>query len=405
MTLSPKRLAGLPPDVPDVFVSINPHRAPRDIIANRFFVHPALARPTDVSTRRLAQLQGTGNTWFAGGWMRVPHVHEQALSTGLEVGHEIVAALTGHSRSGVRPRYRRRSVRGYLDALRDSPIFASLDPCLLDEVRITARPFDAPAGEVLDARGRAVGRRDPAQRRRGGGHPRRARRHPGRPRLADRRDVGARRWAVPAHLRRAHLGLRLVLRSRGDRAAPARDLAGRVRVPRPDRAHRDPRDARARRAAVGRDHAGGRPRVDRGPRDRPRHRHARAARAVRAGAAALAAVGVPLRHGRGARRRAGQPVPDRDPGPDRDHRRRRHAAGRGAPRRSGRRARRPRRRPPAVLVRDLRHHDRRGDRRRPLPRAALRRQRARRGPRAAHPRLPRRAATGRCSTRCSATTR
>ncbi|HWU88923.1 MAG TPA: FAD-dependent oxidoreductase, partial [Kofleriaceae bacterium] len=111
VTLAPRRLAGLPPDVPDVYVTINPHRAPREIIANRFFVHPALARPTDVSARRLAQLQGTGNTWFAGGWIRVPHIHEQALSTGLEVGHEIVAALTGHSRSGVRPRYRRRAVR------------------------------------------------------------------------------------------------------------------------------------------------------------------------------------------------------------------------------------------------------------------------------------------------------
>lgn len=172
VTLAPRRLAGLPPDAPDVYVTLNPHRAPRDIIANRFFVHPALARPTDVSARRLAQLQGTGNTWFAGGWIRVPHVHEQALSTGLEVGHEIVAALTGHSRSGVRPRYRRRAVRGYQDALRESPIFASLDPCLLDEVRITARPFDAPAGEVLTredepssgvillSEGEAVGTRD-----------------------------------------------------------------------------------------------------------------------------------------------------------------------------------------------------------------------------------------------------
>lgn len=156
VTLSPRRLAGLPPEAGEVYVTINPHRAPRDVIANRFFVHPAVARPTDVSARRLAQLQGAGNTWFAGGWTRVPHVHEQALSSGLDVGHEIVAALTGQSRSGSRPRPRRRNARGYLDALRDSAIFASLDPCLLEEVRVTARPFEAAEGEVLAREGHAA---------------------------------------------------------------------------------------------------------------------------------------------------------------------------------------------------------------------------------------------------------
>ena len=149
VTLYPKRLTGLSRNAPDVFVTINPHRTPRDIIANRFFVHPALSRPHDVTARRLSDLQGTGNTWFAGGWLRVPHVHEQALASGLDVGQEIVSALTGHSRAGQRPTPRRRSARGYLDALRDSPIFASLDPSLLEEIRITARPFDASLGEVL----------------------------------------------------------------------------------------------------------------------------------------------------------------------------------------------------------------------------------------------------------------
>lgn len=159
ITLSPKRLAGLPPDAPDVFVTINPYRAPREIIANRFFVHPAIARPTDVATRRLAELQGIANTWFAGGWLRVPHVHEQALSSGIDVGHEVVAALAGHSRAGERASgaaARRRTGRGYLDALRDSAIFASLDPCLLEEVRVTARPFEAAAGELLAREGQAA---------------------------------------------------------------------------------------------------------------------------------------------------------------------------------------------------------------------------------------------------------
>jgi uncharacterized protein len=144
LTLYPRRLATLV-HAPDVFVTINPHRAPRDVIANRFFVHPALSRPVEVTTRRLAQLQGTANTWFAGGWLRVPHVHEQALASGLEVGHDLVATLAGRHGSAAR----RRIARGYLDALRDSPIFASLDACLLEEVRVTARPFELAEGQLL----------------------------------------------------------------------------------------------------------------------------------------------------------------------------------------------------------------------------------------------------------------
>ncbi len=145
VTLYPKRLAGTSPHGPDVFVTINPHRAPRDVIANRFFVHPAVSRPHDVTTRRFAALQGTANTWFAGGWLRVPHVHEQALASGLDVGHDLVATVAGHSRP--KPR------RSYLDSLHASPIFASLDPCLLEELRVTARPFDARLGEVLTRQG------------------------------------------------------------------------------------------------------------------------------------------------------------------------------------------------------------------------------------------------------------
>jgi predicted NAD/FAD-binding protein/CRP-like cAMP-binding protein len=146
LTLYPKRLAGLPADAPDVFVTINPHRAVKDLVANRFFVHPALARPIDVTARRITELQGEANTWFAGGWLRTPHVHEQALATGLEVGRQIVEKLRrGAHGSGPL----RRPKHTYLDGLRASPIFAQLDPCLLEEIRMAARPYEARAGEVI----------------------------------------------------------------------------------------------------------------------------------------------------------------------------------------------------------------------------------------------------------------
>jgi uncharacterized protein len=143
MTLYPKRLAGLPKASPDVFVTINPHRAPQHVIANRFFVHPAVARPHDITLARIEELQGVSNTWFAGGWLRVPHVHEQAFASGLDVGHELVTSAREGSRRTRRPQ------RAYIAALRDSQIFQSLDPCLLEEVRVTARPFDAPVGTRL----------------------------------------------------------------------------------------------------------------------------------------------------------------------------------------------------------------------------------------------------------------
>jgi len=147
LTLYPKRLAGLAKAGPDVFVTINPHRAPQHVIANRFFVHPAVARPHDITLQRIEELQGNSNTWFAGGWLRVPHVHEQALASGFDVAHELVNAAREHSRRKKRPQH------AYLAALRDSPIFASLDPCLLEEVRVTARPFEARIGERLTEEG------------------------------------------------------------------------------------------------------------------------------------------------------------------------------------------------------------------------------------------------------------
>ncbi|MCW5808701.1 MAG: cyclic nucleotide-binding domain-containing protein, partial [Deltaproteobacteria bacterium] len=117
---------------------------------NRFFVHPALSRPHDITTRRIDELQGASNTWYAGGWLRVPHVHEQALASGLDVGAELVATLAAGAEGSAR---RRRPARAYLDALRETPIFCSLDPCLLEEIRVTARPFDAPMGTVMTREG------------------------------------------------------------------------------------------------------------------------------------------------------------------------------------------------------------------------------------------------------------
>ena len=145
ITFYPNRLASLPPEVPDVFVTINPHRQPARVLAERFFVHPSLSRPRDLSVRRLASRAGTGNTWFAGGWLRVPHVHEQALCSGLDTGKALAAALAEGEPS--------RPAQGLGDWLRESPVFAPLDASLLDEIRLVVEPFTRERGELLCAEG------------------------------------------------------------------------------------------------------------------------------------------------------------------------------------------------------------------------------------------------------------
>jgi hypothetical protein len=145
ITFWPNRLASLPAEVPDAFVTMNPHREPdpRKVLAERFFVHPANARPREGVVSRLADIQGEAGTWFAGAWIRAPHVHEQALRTGLEVGEQVLRALTEPSASG-----RRRTVR-WEDVVRASPLLHTVDAMVLEELRPEVVRREFAAGEVV----------------------------------------------------------------------------------------------------------------------------------------------------------------------------------------------------------------------------------------------------------------
>ena len=101
ITFYPNRLAALDADVPDVFVTINPFRepAPEKLIADRFFVHPSVGGIRDLAVERLDIIQGRRATWFCGGYLHEPFVHEQALRSGLEIGNRLVSKLAATSAS------------------------------------------------------------------------------------------------------------------------------------------------------------------------------------------------------------------------------------------------------------------------------------------------------------------
>jgi predicted NAD/FAD-binding protein/CRP-like cAMP-binding protein len=145
ITFWPNKLASLPREVPDTFVTMNPHREPdpRRVLTERFFVHPSNARPREGVVSRLAELQGEAGTWFAGAWSRAPHVHEQALRTGLEVGEQVVRALAEPRASG------RRRAMHWEDVVRASPLLHTVDAMVLEELRPEVERREFAAGEVV----------------------------------------------------------------------------------------------------------------------------------------------------------------------------------------------------------------------------------------------------------------
>lgn len=103
ITFYPNRLAGLSAEVPDVFVSMNPHTHPQaeHVVAVKMFEHPLFRVDADARSRAMRDLQGRRRTWFAGSYLQEPYVHEQAMASGVSVAHELVEELrlAGPSRS------------------------------------------------------------------------------------------------------------------------------------------------------------------------------------------------------------------------------------------------------------------------------------------------------------------
>lgn len=149
ITFYPNSLASLTEDVKGVFVSMNPFRepAPETVIYNKFFVHPAAGSINDMACDNLDHIQGARNTWFAGAYLREPFVHEQALSSGLDIAARLLDNIDEGSELA---RHRRVS---FDDFLLEVPLFEGLEPAILSDVNLAARPFECNAGEVLFRQG------------------------------------------------------------------------------------------------------------------------------------------------------------------------------------------------------------------------------------------------------------
>jgi predicted NAD/FAD-binding protein len=82
-------LQDLPGD-DDLFVTLNPQRAPRDesVVREFSYEHPLFDAPALAAQRHIWSLQGARNTWFCGAWMGAGF-HEDGLQSGLAVAEAL----------------------------------------------------------------------------------------------------------------------------------------------------------------------------------------------------------------------------------------------------------------------------------------------------------------------------
>jgi predicted NAD/FAD-binding protein len=92
ITFFPNRLASLPAVVPDVFVTMNPHRAPRPetVLLERAFSHPIASPANRAATVELRRIQGQNRTFYAGSHLCPPFVHESALLSGIRAAELVL---------------------------------------------------------------------------------------------------------------------------------------------------------------------------------------------------------------------------------------------------------------------------------------------------------------------------
>jgi hypothetical protein len=80
-------LQNIPHDNP-LFVTLNPQRAPQNILHQEIYDHPLFDSAAITAQRQLWSLQGRRNTWFAGAYFG-SGFHEDGLQAGLAVAEQL----------------------------------------------------------------------------------------------------------------------------------------------------------------------------------------------------------------------------------------------------------------------------------------------------------------------------
>lgn len=75
-----------------VVVSLNPLREPKEVVQEFEYAHPVFDEAAVRAQQRLPALQGEGNVWFAGAWMRYGF-HEDGLLAGLQAARALERVL------------------------------------------------------------------------------------------------------------------------------------------------------------------------------------------------------------------------------------------------------------------------------------------------------------------------
>jgi predicted NAD/FAD-binding protein len=80
-------LQGIASDTP-LFVTLNPARAPKEILHSEIYDHPIFDGAAISAQRHLWSLQGERNTWFCGAYFGAGF-HEDGLQAGLAVAEAL----------------------------------------------------------------------------------------------------------------------------------------------------------------------------------------------------------------------------------------------------------------------------------------------------------------------------
>jgi predicted NAD/FAD-binding protein/CRP-like cAMP-binding protein len=142
-TVYSNKLTDLPPQVPDIFVTINPVREPeasQTVQTNRLF-RPQDGTAVELAAARVDQIQGQRNTWFCGSYLARPWSVEHAFITGLEVADRI--------RNHLIVQRRPEQAQHVDELLRHIPLLNGLAEASLTEIQTATSFFSLEADRIL----------------------------------------------------------------------------------------------------------------------------------------------------------------------------------------------------------------------------------------------------------------